>query len=70
MICVATGLWTVRDAYALIIQNGPQGRGYKNPRIAIGRIYAVPLPSPAPNWIPCASGSSVEKLIVFVWRRM
>ena len=28
--------------------------------------YAVALPSPAPNWIPCASGSSVEKLIVFV----
>ena len=32
--------------------------------------YAVALPSPAPNWIPCAKGSSVEKLIVFVWRRM
>ena len=28
--------------------------------------YAVALPSSAPNWIPCASGSSVEKLIVFV----
>ena len=28
--------------------------------------YAVPLPSPAPKVIPCASGSAVEKLIVFV----
>jgi hypothetical protein len=28
--------------------------------------YAVALPSPAPNSIPCASGSSPEKLIVFV----
>ena len=24
----------------------------------------------SPNLMPCASGSSVEKLIVFVWRRM
>ena len=32
--------------------------------------YAVALASPAPNWIPWAKGSSVEKLIVFVWRRM
>ncbi len=24
----------------------------------------------SPNWIPCASGKSLEKLIVFVCRRM
>src|SRR6202007_3404482 len=30
----------------------------------------VPLSSPAPNRIPWASGSSLEKLIVLVWRRM
>jgi hypothetical protein len=39
---------------------------YHRPRS--GRsTYAVALPaSSPPNWIPCASGNSVEKLIVFV----
>ena len=23
-----------------------------------------------PNWIPCASGRSVDQFTVFVWRRM
>ena len=33
--------------------------------------YAVALPSSdAPNWIPCASGNSLEKLIVFVCSRV
>lgn len=33
--------------------------------------YAVALPLPdAPNSIPCAKGSSVEKLIVLVCRRI
>src|SRR5438270_12926382 len=30
--------------------------------------YTVALPSPAPNWMPWASGSSRAKLIVLVWR--
>src|SRR5437773_11114760 len=34
------------------------------------RYDAVALPSSAPNWIPCANGNSVEKLIVFVCRRI
>ena len=35
------------------------------------QTYAFALPaSSLPNWIPCARGSSVEKLIVFVWRRI
>jgi len=33
---------------------------------ALPNRYTVELPSPAPNSIPCASGSSLEKLIVFV----
>jgi hypothetical protein len=31
--------------------------------------FALPASSP-PNRIPWANGNSVEKLIVFVWRRM